>query len=66
LFSKPVTAVVVDVILNHFPRSGNVDWFAVVVCAFAFVGMLRWKWNIVPVVLGSGLVGLIYALAGFR
>src|SRR4029453_6699959 len=63
-----VTAAVVGVILNlalwfglHviFPRSGNVDWFAVVVCAVTFVGMLRWKWNIVPVVLGSGLVGLI-------
>jgi chromate transporter len=70
-----VTAAVVGVILNlavwfglHviFPRSGNVDWFAVVVCAVTFVGMLRWKWNIVPVVLGSGLVGLIYTLVGFR
>jgi chromate transporter len=70
-----VTAAVVGVILNlavwfglHviFPRSGNVDWFAVVVCAVAFIGMLRWKWNIVPVVLGSGLFGLIYTLAGFR
>jgi chromate transporter len=70
-----VTAAVVGVILNlavwfglHviFPATGNVDWFAVVVCAVAFIGMLRWKWNIVPVVLGSGLVGLIYTLAGFR
>jgi chromate transporter len=70
-----VTAAVVGVILNlavwfgvHviFPAAGNVDWFAFAVCAIAFVGMLRWKWNIVPVVLGSGLVGLIYTLAGFR
>jgi chromate transporter len=70
-----VTAAVVGVILNlalwfglHviFPRSGNVDWFAVVVCAVTFVGMLRGKWNIVPVVLGSGLVGLIYTVVGFR
>jgi chromate transporter len=70
-----VTAAVVGVILNlalwfglHviFPRNGNVDWFAFVVCAVAFIGMLRWKWNIVPVVLGSGLLGLIYTLAGFR
>jgi chromate transporter len=70
-----VTAAVVGVILNlaiwfglHviFPQSGNVDWFALVVCAIAFVGMLRWKWNIVPVVLGSGLVGLIYTVTGFR
>jgi chromate transporter len=49
-----------------FPRSGNVDWFAVVVCAVAFIGMLRWKWDIVPVVLGSALLGLIYTLVGFR
>jgi chromate transporter len=70
-----VTAAVVGVILNlavwfglHviFPATGNVDWFAFTVCAIAFVGMLRWKWNIVPVVLGSGLLGLIYTLAGFR
>jgi hypothetical protein len=33
------------------------------ICAIAFVGMLRWKWNIVPVVLGSGLLGLIYTPA---
>lgn len=70
-----VTAAVVGVILNlalwfglHviFPRDGNVDWFAFVVCAVVFFGMLRWKWNIVTVVLGSGLLGLIYTLAGFR
>jgi chromate transporter len=54
-----VTAAVVGVILNltvwfglHFifPATGNVDSFAFTVCAIAFVGMLRWKWNIVPVV----------------
>src|SRR6266571_7066432 len=70
-----VTAAVVGVILNlavwfgvHviFPPGRNVDWFALVVCAIAFVGMLRWKWHIVPVILGSGLLGLIYTLAGFR
>jgi len=64
-----VTAAVVGVILNlavwfgvHviFPPGGNVDWFAIVVCAIAFLGMLRWKWHIVPVILGSGLLGLIY------
>jgi chromate transporter len=49
-----------------FTRNGKVDWFAVVVCAVAFIGMLRWKWDIVPVVLGSALLGLIYTLVGFR
>jgi chromate transporter len=70
-----VTAAVVGVILNlaiwfglHviFPTIGHVDWFAIVTCAIAFAGMLYWKWNIVPVVLGSGLLGLIYTIAGFR
>jgi chromate transporter len=69
-----ITAAVVGVILNlavwfglHviFPATGNVDWFGLTVCAIAFVGMLRWKWTIVPVVLASGLIGLIYTLAGF-
>ena len=66
-----VTAAVVGVILNlavwfglHviFPAIGHIDWFAFMICAIAFVGMLRWKWNVVPVVLGSGLIGLIYKL----
>jgi chromate transporter len=64
-----VTAAVVGVILNlavwfglHviFPAAGGVDWFAAIVCAIAFFGMLRWQWNIIPVVLGSGLLGLVY------
>ena len=70
-----VTAAVVGVILNlavwfglHviFPTTEHLDWFALVICAVAFAGMLRWQWNIVPVVLGSGLLGLTYTLAGFR
>jgi chromate transporter len=67
-----VTAAIVGVILNlavwfgvHvlFPATGNVDWFAVMICTIAFVGMLRWKWNIIPVVLGSGMLGLLFKLA---
>lgn len=64
-----VTAAVVGVILNlavwfgvHviFPPGANVDWFAVVVFIVAFAGMLRWKWSIIPVILGAGLAGLLY------
>jgi chromate transporter len=64
-----VTAAVVGVILNlavwfglHviFPGTGTIDWFAAVVCVIAFIGMLRWQWNIIPVILGSGLAGLVY------
>jgi chromate transporter len=66
-----ITAAVVGVVLNlavwfalHalFPGGARIDWFAVVVSAVAFVGMLRWKWDVVPVVLGSGLLGLIYKI----
>ncbi|MEP6699607.1 MAG: chromate efflux transporter [Verrucomicrobiota bacterium] len=67
-----VTAAVVGVILNlaiwfglHavFPKGDGVDWFVVVASAVAFLGMLRWKWGVVPVIIGSGLVGLIYRMA---
>src|SRR6266446_1069178 len=64
-----ITAAIVGVVLNlavwfglrvFFPHPGAIDWFAVFICTVAFVGMLRWKWDIIPVVLGSGLLGLIY------
>jgi len=69
-----VTAAVVGVILNLavwfgiqvlFPANfggREVNWFAVMVCLVAFVGMVKWKWDIVPVVAGAGAAGLIYKL----
>jgi chromate transporter len=66
-----ITAAVVGVILNLavwfafnvlFPQAGPVDWFAVVVAGVALIGMLLWKWNIIPVVIGSGVAGLAYKL----
>jgi chromate transporter len=67
-----VTAAVVGVILNlavwfglhvFFP-SGHFDMFAVIVSFVAFLGMLCWKWEIVPVILCSALAGLIFQLLG--
>ena len=67
-----ITAAVVGVVLNLavwfginalFPGRAAVDWFAVIVSLMAFVGMLRWRWDIIPVVLGAGVAGLIYQLA---
>jgi chromate transporter len=64
-----VTAAVVGVVLNlavwfglHviFLSNNVVDPFAAIVCVAAFVGMVRWKWDIVPVVLGAGVAGLIF------
>jgi chromate transporter len=66
-----VTASVVGVILNlavwfglHvlFPAPRVVDWFAVAVCAVAFTGMVRWKWDIIPVVVGAGGLGVVYRM----
>jgi chromate transporter len=66
-----VTAAVVGVILNlavwfglHvlFPQTGRVDWFAVAVAVVAFVGMTKWKWDVIPVVLGAGLLGFLSRL----
>jgi chromate transporter len=64
-----VTVAVVGVILNLavwfgvrvlFPAAWTVDYFAIVVAATAFFGMLKWKWDIIPVVLGAGSLGVIY------
>jgi chromate transporter len=64
-----VTAVVVGVVLNlavwfglhvMVPANARVDGFALLVTVIAFVGILRWKWGIVPVVLGAALAGLIF------
>ncbi|HEX9652795.1 MAG TPA: chromate efflux transporter [bacterium] len=70
-----ITAAVVGVVLNlaiwfglHilFPRTGALDWFAAVVGVIAFVGMMKWNWNIVVVILGAGLLGLLFSLFKLR
>ena len=67
-----VTAAVVGVILNlavwfglHalFPPGRAIDYFALIVSVITFIGMLKWKWAVIPVVIGSGLAGLVYKLA---
>jgi hypothetical protein len=34
----------------------------VAVCGVAFIGMLKWRWDVVRVVIGSAVAGLIYRL----
>src|SRR6266566_291918 len=67
-----ITAAVVGVVMNlavwfamHIllPQNGPFNWFAAVVGVVAFFGMWRWKWSIIPVILGSGLLGLLFKLA---
>ncbi|MDB6058420.1 MAG: chromate transporter, partial [Verrucomicrobiales bacterium] len=64
-----ITAAVVGVVLNLavwfglnilFPQHGHVDWFAVVVAVTALFGIVKWKWGVIPVVIGAGLVGLSF------
>jgi chromate transporter len=66
-----VTAAVVGVILNlavwfglHaiVPAGRTIDWFALILSSIAFLGMLKWNWNVIPVVLGSGIAGLLCRL----
>jgi len=66
-----VTAAVVGVVLNlavwfglHviIPGDGTLDLFAILVGTVAFIGMVRWRWDIVPVVLSAGFAGLIFKM----
>ncbi|MDA7915875.1 chromate efflux transporter [Verrucomicrobia bacterium] len=66
-----VTAAVVGVILNlaiwfgvHVivPDNQPVNWFGLAVAVVAFVGMYRFKWEVVPVVLGAGVLGWVKLL----
>lgn len=63
-----ITAAVVGVIANlsvwfalHVVfHDRSVDPFALLVGVVVLAGMIRWKWGVVPVVIGAGLAGLIY------
>ncbi len=66
-----ITAAVVGVILNlavwfgwHvlFPDNQGVNGFGIVICLLAFIGMVKFKWDIIPVVLGAGLLGYVRGL----
>jgi chromate transporter len=46
---------------NVMSLSGT-DWFAVAVSLAAFIGLLKRDWNVIAVVAGSGLLGLLYKL----
>ncbi|MEQ1854237.1 MAG: chromate efflux transporter [Chthoniobacteraceae bacterium] len=63
-----ITAAVVGVVLNLavwfgtqvlFPKAFQPDWFAVAVSVVAFAGLQWWKWDVIPVVCGAGLLGML-------
>lgn len=49
-----------------FPVGQPVNWFGFILCVVAFVGMVKWKWGIIPVVLGAGAVGMLHHLIASR
>jgi chromate transporter len=64
-----VTAAVVGVVLNLavwfamqvlFTQQGAFDPIASMICLVAFLGMWYWKWDILLVVFGSALFGVLY------
>ncbi|HEY3602731.1 MAG TPA: chromate efflux transporter [Chthoniobacterales bacterium] len=64
-----ITAAVVGVVLNLavwfalnalFPNGRSVDWFGLGITLVAFLGMWKWNWDVIPVVIAAGLVGLVY------
>ncbi len=68
-----ITAAVVGVILNlavffawhvFWPqgREGSFDWLTALMAMIIFFGLWRFKWGVIPVVLGSGLLGLLFVL----
>jgi chromate transporter len=71
-----VTAAIVGVVLNlavwfglhvFIPTGTGIDWFAIALSAAAFVALLRFKVDIIPVVVGAGILGVIYKfLVGFN
>jgi chromate transporter len=64
-----ITAAVVGVVLNlavlfthHtlIPDTGGFDWYALAAAVIAFAGMMRYKWGMIPVIIGSALTGFIW------
>jgi chromate transporter len=65
-----ITAAVVGVVLNLavwfaggvIVRDGRVVWFALIVAALAFFALKRLKIGVIPVIVASGLLGLLRLL----
>lgn len=66
-----ITAAVVGVVLNlavwlgwHvlFPSDGAINYFGIVVSSLMLYGVVKRKWDVIPVVLAAGLLGLCYSL----
>ncbi len=66
-----ITSAVVGVIFNlavffgmqvFLPQTSGFDFVAVIIAATVFIGLLTWRWSIIRVVLGAGLIGMLYSV----
>lgn len=66
-----ITAAVVGVVLNlavwfaiHslIPAPGTIDYFLLFLSVTFFIGIIRFSWNVVPVVIASGALGIAYRI----
>jgi chromate transporter len=68
---QAITAAVVGVVLNlavlftyHtlVPDAGGFDWYALAASVIAFIGMQHFKWEMIPVILGSAAAGYFWKI----
>ncbi|RJQ43724.1 MAG: chromate efflux transporter [Nitrospiraceae bacterium] len=66
-----ITAAVVGVVLSlavnfthHtlFPETGGFEWYALVASIVTFIGMTKFKWGMIPVIIGSAAAGYIWKI----
>jgi type IV secretory pathway TrbL component len=62
-FGAGVCLITIIALLFSFRAPAIIDWFAIALRAPAFIAMLRYKIHIAPVVLASGLFGLLLRFA---
>jgi chromate transporter len=69
-----ITAAVVGVIAHLawkfgrdvlHPAHGSMDWIGLLLMLIGFVGLVRWKWNVIAVVLSGAACGLTRHMWGF-
>lgn len=66
-----ITAAVVGVVLNlgvifthHtiFPKGDGLDLYALAASVVAFIGLTRFKWGMIPVIIGSATAGYVWKI----
>ncbi len=66
-----ITAAVVGVVLNlavifthytFFPKDALFDWYALAASVIVFIGLIRFKWGMIPVIIGSAMAGYAWKI----